>query len=262
MLKFSANLTMLFNEVDFLDRFERASKAGFKGVEYLFPYDWKKEELVEKLEKHGLEQVLHNLPAGDWAAGERGIACLPERTGEFQEGVGLAIDYAKALNCPRLNCLVGMTPKEVPAEKARQTLVDNLHFAAAALEKEGIRFLIEPLNDQDMPGFYLVHTQDALRLIKEVNQSNLWLQYDIYHMQVMEGNLTNTIRDNLAHIAHMQVADNPGRHEPGTGEINYTRLFSFIDEMGYDGWLGCEYKPAGITEEGLEWVKPYLKGGE
>lgn len=253
---------MLFNEVDFLDRFERASKAGFKGVEYLFPYDWKKEELVEKLEKYGLEQVLHNLPAGDWAAGERGIACLPERTGEFQEGVGLAIDYAKALNCPRLNCLVGMTPKEVPAEKARQTLVDNLRFAAAALGKEAIRFLIEPLNDQDTPGFYLVHTQDALRLIKEVNQSNLWLQYDIYHMQVMEGNLTNTIRDNLAHIAHMQVADNPGRHEPGTGEINYTRLFSFIDEMGYDGWLGCEYKPDGITEEGLEWVKPYLKGGE
>ncbi len=262
MLKFSANLTMLFNEVDFLARFERASKAGFKGVEYLFPYDWEKKELAEKLEKHGLEQVLHNLPAGDWAGGERGIACLPGRVGEFQEGVELAIEYAKALSCSRLNCLVGTTPREVPPEKVRRTLVDNLRFAATALEKEGIRFLIEPLNSQDTPGFYLVHTQDTLQLFEEINHTNLWLQYDIYHMQIMEGNLTKTIRDNLAHIAHMQVADNPGRHEPGTGDINYTRIFGFIDETGYDGWLGCEYKPAGVTEEGLEWVKPYLKGGE
>jgi hydroxypyruvate isomerase len=263
MLKFSANLTMMFNEVDFLARFERASKVGFKGVEYLFPYEWEKEKLADELEKHGLEQVLHNLLAGDWAGGERGIACLPGRVGEFQEGVGLAIEYAKALRCPRLNCLVGITPKEVPPEKVRQTLVNNLRFAAAALEKEGISLLVESLNDQDIPGFYLVHTRDTLQLLGEVNHANLWLQYDIYHMQIMEGNLTKTIRDNLAHIAHMQLADNPGRREPGTGEINFPNLFRFIDEAGYDGWIGCEYKPAGITEDGLGWVKPYLeKGGK
>ena len=262
MLKFSANLTMLFNEVDFLGRFERAARAGFKGVEYLFPYAWQKEELVEKLDRYGLEQVLHNLPAGNWPAGERGIACLPQRVGEFQEGVGLAIEYAKALKCPRLNCLVGIVPEGAPAEKVRQALVDNLRFAATALEKEGIRLLVEPLNDRDIPGFYLVHTKDTLRLFEEVNHANLWLQYDVYHMQIMEGNLIKTIRDNLERIAHIQLADNPGRHEPGTGEINFTNLFHFVEEAGYDSWLGCEYQPAGVTEDGLGWIKPYLEEGE
>ena len=257
MPKFSANLTMMFNEIDFLGRFERAAKAGFKGVEYLFPYGWSKEQLVNELGKHHLKQVLHNLPAGDWQAGERGIACLPGREGEFQDGVGLGLDYAKALKCGRLNCLVGKTPQEKP-EKVRQTLLNNLQFAATALEKENIRLLIEPLNSQDIPGFYLVHTQDAFQLFKEVNRPNLWLQYDIYHMQIMEGNLTKTIRDNLLRILHLQIADNPGRHEPGTGEINFTNLFRFIDEAGYDGWIGCEYVPAGKTEDGLQWVKPYL----
>lgn len=261
MLKFSANLTMMFNEIGFLERFARASRAGFKGIEYMFPYEWEKEKLVEELGRHGLEQVLHNLPAGNWPAGERGIACLPQRVGEFQEGVGLAIEYAKALRCSRLNCLIGIAPEGVPAEKVRQTVVDNLRFAAAALEKEGIRLLVEALNNQDIPGFYLVHTRDALRLLEEVNHANLWLQYDIYHMQIMEGNLTRTILDNLTRIAHIQLADNPGRHEPGTGEINYTNLFRFIDEAGYDGWIGCEYKPGGVTEDGLEWVRPYLEEG-
>jgi hydroxypyruvate isomerase len=259
MPKFSANLTMLFTDVDFMDRFEKASQFGFKGVEYLFPYGWKNEQLSEKLEKYGLQQVLHNLPAGNWGAGERGIACLSGREGKFQEGVGLAIEYAKALNCKRLNCLVGKTPQGVPPEKVRQTLVSNLQFAAAALEKEGIRLLIEPLNDRDIPGFYLIHTQDALRLMEEVNHSNLWLQYDIYHMQIMEGNLTKTILNNLNRIAHIQLADNPGRHEPGTGEINFTNLFRSIDEAGYEGWIGCEYAPIGKTEDGLQWIKPYLQ---
>jgi hydroxypyruvate isomerase len=259
MPKFSANLTMLFTDVDFMDRFEKASQFGFKGVEYLFPYGWKNEQLSEKLEKYGLQQVLHNLPAGNWGAGERGIACLSGREGKFQEGVGLAIEYAKALNCKRLNCLVGKTPQGVPPEKVRQTLVSNLQFAAAALEKEGIRLLIEPLNDRDIPGFYLIHTQDALRLMEEVNHSNLWLQYDIYHMQIMEGNLTKTILNNLNRIAHIQLADNPGRHEPGTGEINFTNLFRSIDEAGYEGWIGCEYAPVGKTEDGLQWIKPYLQ---
>ena len=262
MPKFSANLTMLFTEVDFLDRFERASRAGFKGVECQFPYQWEKEVLAEKLGKHGLELVLHNITAGDFAGGERGLACLPGREGEFQAGAGQAINYAKALGCPRLNCLVGLTPKDVPAEKVRQTLVANLQFAAAALEKEGISFLVEALNIYDIPGFYLTRTKDVLQLFEEVNHANLWLQYDIYHMQIMEGNLTKTIRDNLGRISHIQLADNPGRHEPGTGEINFTNLFRFIDEAGYTGWIGCEYKPAGITEEGLEWAKPYLKGGK
>ena len=262
MPKFDANLTMLFTDVDFLDRFERAAQAGFKGVEFLFPYQWGKEELAEKLDKYGLEMVLHNLPVGDFAAGERGIACLPGREGEFQEGVGLAIEYAKALRCPRLNCLVGLTPKEVPAEKVRQTVVDNLRFAATALQKEGILLLVEALNKYDFPGFYLTSTQDVLQLFAEVNHANLRLQYDIYHMQVMEGNLTRTILDNIGRIGHIQLADNPGRHEPGTGEINFTNLFQFIDEAGYNGWIGCEYKPTGVTEDGLEWIKPYLKGGK
>ena len=261
MLKFCANLTMLFNEVDFLDRFERAASAGFKGVEYLFPYPWDKGQLAELLDKSALEQVLFNLPAGDWAAGERGLACLPDRIGEFQEGVGLAIEYAKALKCSRLNCLVGNTPQGVSAEKVHQTLVDNLRFAAGALEKENIRLLVEMLNSQDIPGFHLLHTRDTLQLLDEVNRPNLWLQYDVYHMQIMEGNLTKSITDNLDRIAHIQIADNPGRHEPGTGEINYTNLFRFIDEAGYDGWIGCEYRPDGVTEEGLGWLKPYRKEG-
>ncbi len=259
MPKFSANLTMLFTDVDFLKRFERAAGAGFKAVEYLFPYSWDKNQLVNELARHGLQQVLHNLPAGDWQAGERGIACLPGREGEFKDGVGKAIEYAKALKCPRLNCLVGKTPPDVSSEKVRQTLVSNLRFAAAALEKEGIRFLLEALNSRDVPGFYLVRTQDVLRLIQEVNHPNVYVQYDVYHMQVMEGTLTKTLQENLARIAHIQIADNPGRNEPGTGEINFTNLFRFIDEMKYEGWIGCEYNPARKTEDGLGWVKPYLK---
>ena len=258
MPRFDANLTMLFTEVDFLARFERAARAGFTAVEYLFPYTWQKEQLVEQLRRHSLEQVLFNLPAGNFQAGERGIACLPDRVWEFQDGVGLAIEYAKALNCTRLNCLVGIVPAGVHAEKVRQTLVDNLRFAAAALQKEGIRLLVEPLNSLDIPGFYLVRTRDALRLFQDAGHANLWLQYDIYHMQVMEGNLTRTIRDNLPRIAHMQLADNPGRHEPGSGEINYANLFRFIDEAGYGGWIGCEYIPSSATETSLEWVRPYL----
>lgn len=263
ILKFSANLTMLFNEVDFLDRFERAARAGFRAIECQFPYNWEKERIAEKLSQYKLEFVLHNLPAGNFPAGERGIACLPDRKTEFQEGVGLAIEYAKLLRCPRLNCLAGITPREAPAERVRQTLIDNLRFAASALEKEGISLLVEALNSQDIPGFYLTHTRDVLELLEEVNQPNLWLQYDIYNMQIMEGNLTKTIRDNLPRIAHIQLGDNPGRHEPGSGEINFPNLLRFIDEAGYKGWIGCEYRPLGQTEEALDWIKPYLeKGGK
>jgi hydroxypyruvate isomerase len=258
MPKFAANLTMMFNEVDFLDRFEAAARAGFHGVEYLFPYPYKKEELIERLQKHGLSQVLHNLPAGDWAKGERGIACLPDRIGEFQDGVGLAIEYGAALGCKQLNCLAGIAPQGVAADKLRDTFAGNLKFAAAKLASTGIRLLVEPINTRDIPGFFLCHTAQALEIIDAVASPNLSLQYDIYHMQIMEGDLATTIQRNLARIAHMQLADNPGRHEPGTGEINYAFLLQFIDKLGYPGWIGCEYKPAAATTAGLGWVKPYL----
>ena len=259
MPKFCANLTLMFNEVEFLDRFDAAAKAGFTGVEYLFPYVAPAAQVAEKLNKAKLTQVLHNLPAGNWAAGDRGNAVQPDRVGEFQEGVAKAIEYAKALGCKQLNCLAGLTPKDVPAEKVRETFVNNLRFAADRLAGEGIKLLIEPINTRDIPGFYLTKTQQALDIIAAVGSSNLWLQYDIYHMQVMEGDLAMTIEKNLARIAHMQLADNPGRHEPGTGEINYDFLFKHIDKLGYQGWIGCEYKPAAETTAGLGWVKPFLK---
>ncbi|HVU49976.1 MAG TPA: hydroxypyruvate isomerase [Polyangia bacterium] len=258
MPKFCANLTLMFNEVEFLDRFDAAAKAGFKGVEYLFPYVAPAAVVAEKLHKAKLTQVLHNLPAGNWAAGDRGNAVDPARVGEFQDGVGKAIEYAKALGCKQLNCLAGLTPKDVSADKVRETFVNNLRFAADRLGGEGIKLLIEPINTRDIPGFYLTRTQQALDVIAAVGSSNLWLQYDIYHMQIMEGDLAPTIERNLAKIAHMQLADNPGRHEPGTGEINYEFLFKHVDKLGYAGWIGCEYKPAGETTAGLGWVKPYL----
>jgi hydroxypyruvate isomerase len=253
MPKLAANLTMLYNEVDFLDRFEAAAKSGFTGVEYLFPYAYPKEALAEKLRKHSLKQVLHNLPAGDWAKGERGIACHPDRVGEFREGVARAIEYARALACPQVNCLAGIAPQGVAPDKVRTTFVENLRHAAGELKAAGIRLLIEPINTFDIPGFYLDRTPQALDIIAQVGSDNLYLQYDIYHMQRMEGELAATIKANLPRIAHLQLADNPGRNEPGTGEINYRFLFAFVDALGYDGWIGCEYKPKGETVAGLAW---------
>jgi hydroxypyruvate isomerase len=257
MPKLAANLTMLWNEIDFLDRFDAAAKAGFTAVEYLFPYAYPKDALAERLGRHGLKQVLHNLPAGDWAKGDRGIACDPSRVGEFQDGVGKAIEYARALGCPQVNCLAGIAPAGVATDKVRATFVSNLRFAADKLGGAGIRLLIEPINTFDMPGFFLSHTKQALDLIRDSGSSNLYVQYDIYHMQRMEGELANTIKANLAKIAHMQLADNPGRNEPGTGEINYRFLFGFLDTIGYDGWIGCEYKPKGDTDEGLGWRRAH-----
>jgi hydroxypyruvate isomerase len=250
---------MLFGEVEFLDRFEAAARAGFRGVEYLFPYPFPREALGERLQRHRLAQVLHNLPAGDWAGGERGIACLPDRVGEFQDGVGLAIDYAGALGCAQLNCLAGIAPPGVPQERLRATLVSNLKFAAARLGEAGIRLLVEPINTRDIPGFQLCHTAQALSIIEEVGAANLALQYDAYHMQVMEGDLAATIERHLPRIGHIQIADNPGRHEPGTGEINYSFLLGHIDRLGYAGWVGCEYKPSGATAAGLGWMAPFRR---
>jgi hydroxypyruvate isomerase len=253
MPRLAANLTLLYNEVDFLDRFDAAVRSGFTGVEYLFPYAYPKEALVERLRRNRLTQVLHNLPAGDWAKGDRGIACQPSRVGEFRDSVGQAIDYARALECAQVNCLAGIPPAGEDPARVRATFVENLRFAAGELARAGVKLLIEPINTYDIPGFYLNYTRQALDIIKDVGSPNLFVQYDIYHAQRMEGELANTIKANLPKIAHMQLADNPGRNEPGTGEINYRFLFEFIDALGYEGWIGCEYKPRSNTVEGLGW---------
>jgi len=255
MPKFAANLSMLFTEIDFLDRFQAAAKAGFKGVEYLFPYAYDKQALAERLKENDLVQVLHNLPAGDWDAGERGIACHPGRVEEFRQGVARAIEYAQALGCPQLNCLAGKMPADADQATAHRTFVENLRHAAAELKKAGIRLVIEPINTFDIPGFFLSRTDQALAIIDEVGSDNLRVQYDIYHAQRMEGELGNTLARHLGSIGHIQLADNPGRNEPGTGEINYRWLLRHIDAIGYDGWIGCEYKPAGRTEDGLGWIQ-------
>jgi len=255
MPKFAANLTMLFTELPFMQRFEAAARAGFEAVEYLFPYPFAQEELTAALKANGLRQVLHNLPAGDWDAGERGIACHPDRVAEFREGVPRAIAYATALGCPQVNCLAGKLPAGVSEADARRTLVDNLRFAAEQLRGAGIRLLIEPINTFDIPGFLVNRTEQALGILDEVDSSNLLVQYDIYHAQRMEGELAGTLSKHLARIGHIQLADNPGRGEPGTGEINYAWLFRHIDAIGYDGWIGCEYKPRAATTDGLGWIK-------
>jgi len=257
MPKFAANLTMLYNELPFLERFDAAAAAGFRGVEFLFPYAFAPDEIAERLNRNRLALVLHNLPPGNWEAGERGIACHPNRVGEFQDGVGKAIAYAKILGAPQLNCLAGIVPQGVTRDAARATFVANLAFAAAKLKAEGIRLLIEPINTFDMPGFFLSGTRQAIDIIDAAGADNVFVQYDIYHMQRMEGELANTIKANLARIRHMQLADNPGRNEPGTGEINYPFLYDLIDRLGYTGWIGAEYRPVTTTAEGLGWLAPY-----
>lgn len=258
MPKFAANLTMLYNELPFLDRFAAAARAGFQAVEFLFPYDFKADDIARRLQDNRLQLVLHNLPAGNWAAGERGIACHPDRVGEFREGVLKALAYAAVLGTPQMNALAGMAPAGVSVQNARRTLVGNLKFAAGKLGEQGIKLLMEPINTFDIPGFFVNRTQQALDLMDEVGSDNLYLQYDIYHAQRMEGELANTLQAALPRIAHLQLADNPGRHEPGTGEINYRYLFDLIDQLGYSGHIGCEYKPKdggpGGTDAGLCWV--------
>ena len=257
MPRFAANLTMLFTEQPFLDRFELAAKAGFKAVEFLFPYAFEAREIHDRLVANGLQLVLHNLPAGDWDAGERGIACHPDRVDEFRAGVERAIAYAQALGVGQLNCLAGKVPAGTHPDDPllRATFVDNLRHAAASLKKAGLRLLVEPINTFDIPGFYLNRTAQAVAILAEVGADNLFIQYDIYHAQRMEGELAATMETHLPHIGHVQLADNPGRHEPGTGEINYDFLFAHLDRIGYDGWIGCEYKPATTTAQGLGWLQ-------
>ncbi len=257
MPKFAANLSMMFGETAFLDRFAAARLAGFDAVEFLFPYAFDADDIANRLSRQEQKLVLFNLPAGDWNAGERGYACDPRRIGEFQDSVGQALEYADELQVSQLHCMAGKLPPKVTAERAHEVFVDNLKFATAAAREMGVRLLIEPINTYDIPGYFLNGSKQALAIIDEVGACNLLLQYDIYHMQRMEGELAATIRANIARIGHVQIADNPGRHEPGTGEINYPFLFRLLDELGYQGHVGCEYNPAGATVDGLGWLKAY-----
>ena len=253
-MNFAANLTMLFTEYDFLDRFEKAYNNNFKAVEYLFPYDYKPQELKNLLNEFNLKQALHNLPAGDWINGERGIASHPDKIDEFKNGVDTAIEYAKTLNCNQLNCLIGIPPKGVSEEELENLIINNLKHASDKLKNEGIILLIEAINTIDIPGFYLNTTEQAKAIINKVKSDNIFIQYDAYHMQIMEGNLSLTLRDNIEMIKHIQIADHPGRNEPGTGEINYDFLFKYIKSIGYEGYIGCEYNPYNGTENGLKWL--------
>ena len=254
MPRFAANLSLMFTESDFLDRFGAARASQFAAVECQFPYAWPAAAIAEKLEQHQLKLVLHNLPAGDWAAGERGIACDPARVGQFQDSVALALDYATALGVPQLHCMAGLLPSGVSRDQAHATYVENLRYAARRLRLHGLDLLIEPINSFDMPGYFLTGSEQAAAIIAECGQQNLFMQFDMYHMQRMEGDLAGAIGRHLPLIGHMQLADVPGRHEPGTGLIDYRTLFALIDELGYAGWIGCEYHPQGRTEAGLGWL--------
>jgi hydroxypyruvate isomerase len=262
MPRFAANLSMMFNEVPFLDRFAAAARSGFDGVEFLFPYAYGKEQLADLLRSNGLRQVLFNMPPGNWETGDRGLACDPARAGEFQDGVAKAIDYATALGCERLHCMAGLQPRGIDEGRVRETYVGNLRFAARELARHGLTLLIEAINTRDMPGFYLSTSRQAFEVICEVAMPTLLFQFDIYHVQVMEGDLAPKLETHLPEIGHMQLADTPGRHEPGTGEINYPFLFGLIDRIGYQGWIGCEYRPLATTEAGLGWLRPWLGARE
>lgn len=255
MPRFAANLSMLFTEVPLLDRFERAARAGFQTVELQFPYEAPAAVLREKLVSNRLTMCLHNLPAGDPARGERGLAALPGREAEFRAGVARGIEYARTLGVPQLNALAGIPPAQARDAEVRATLVDNLRFAAKALKEAGLKLLVEPINPHDVPGFWLNTTAQALSVLDEVGSDNAFVQYDVYHAQRMEGELAATIERHLARIGHIQIADNPGRHEPGSGEIHYPFLFAHLRRIGYTGFIGAEYKPAGGTEAGLGWLE-------
>jgi hydroxypyruvate isomerase len=254
MPKFAANLTMLFTEVPFLERFARAREAGFSRIEYLLPYAYQARELKAALDDNGLTQVLFNLPAGDWAAGERGIAALPGREEEFRAGIGQAIEYARILGVSRLNCLAGKRVAQFSEEQHRKTLVENVRFAAQALRREGLTLLLEAINHFDVPGFFLNRTSQSLEIIAQAAAPNVQIQYDIYHAQREEGDLVATMRRHAAQIGHIQIADNPGRRQPGTGEINFPFVFREIDAMKYEGFVGLEYIPTPDTASSLGWI--------
>ncbi|PKO86404.1 MAG: hydroxypyruvate isomerase [Betaproteobacteria bacterium HGW-Betaproteobacteria-12] len=255
MPKFAANLSFLFTELPFEQRFAGAAAAGFAGVEYLFPYDWPAGEVASWLAASELEQVLFNLPPGDWSAGERGLACLPGQRGEFAESVEQARDYALQLDCRQVHCMAGLRPAGVDEAELEATYIANLRHAADRLASIGATVTIEPINSRiDMPGYWLDDIGRALRLLDAIGRDNVRLQLDLYHAQIIQGDLARTLQANIERIAHIQIADNPGRHEPGSGEIHYPYLFELLDRLGYAGWVGCEYKPLTSTEAGLGWL--------
>ena len=258
MPRFSANISKLFKEIEFPERFEAAAQTGFKAVEIQFPYAWDKNRLAQIAQHAGVEVVLINIPAGDSEKGDRGLGCLPGRVAEFRQGVARAIEYARELGCKQMNCLAGVAPPDVEGAKLRETYVSNLRYAAGELERHGMTLLIEPINTQTVPGFYLDKSAQALAIMNEAGAVNLKLQYDLFHMHIMGDDLAKTLSANLAYIGHMQVADVPGRHEPGTGVIDFPPLFDLIDRLGYKGWIGAEYAPVGETEDSLAWAKKYL----
>jgi 2-dehydrotetronate isomerase len=259
--KFAANLSFIFQEVGFLDRFAAAAACGFKGVEYLSPYDHRPEVIAEQLNRHGLEQALFNMPPGDWAAGERGIGALPGREQEFRGGVETALVYAKATGCRILHAMAGLWPQARDRAEAERVYIANLRHATDRLATEGLTLVIEPINNRDIPGYFLNTTTQAMSIIDRVGRPNLKLQLDLYHVQIMEGDLAHRIRALAGHYPHVQIAGNPGRHEPDVGEINYRFLFDLLDELSYAGWIGCEYRPKGETMAGLGWAKRYGIGG-
>lgn len=258
MPRFAANLSMMYTEYAFLDRFAAAAADGFRAVEYLFPYEYPIADITQRLQAHGLTQVLFNLPPGDWSAGERGMACHPGREAEFAQSVQAALPYARATGCKRLHAMAGLLPGGVSPEVARSTYVNNLRAAARVLEDEGITLLIEPINTRDMPGYFLNWQQQAHDIVAEVGAPNLKVQMDFYHCQIMEGDLTRRLERHLGGVGHIQIAGVPDRHEPDMGEVAFPHLFSRLDAMGFDGWIGCEYRPAGATSAGLTWLRPYM----
>jgi hydroxypyruvate isomerase len=260
MPKLAANLSMMFTEVPFLDRFGAAAEAGFAGVEYLFPYDFPAAEIAARLERHRLKQALFNLPPGDWAKGERGLAALLGREGEFAEGLERALDYARATNCRCLHAMAGNWPAERDRREGAETYVGNLRRAADRAAQVGVTLVIEPINTRDMPGYFLNTTGAAMAIIKEVGRDNLKLQLDLYHCQIMEGDLATHIRALAGQYAHVQIAGVPDRHEPDQGEVAFDYLLALLDETGYGGWVGCEYRPAGETRAGLGWARRWGVG--
>lgn len=254
MPKFAANLTMMFNEVAFPQRFAAAAAAGFKAVEFLFPYDHTPAEVAALLQENQLQNVLFNLPPGDWAAGERGIACLPGREEEFRAGVARGIEYALAMGTPRLHMMAGLVPAGADLAVHRAVYLTNLRHAAQELGKHGLMLLLEPINGRDMPGYFLSGQAQAHALREESGAANVKVQMDFYHAQIVEGDLAMTFKKHFDGIGHVQIASVPSRNEPDDGEVNYPYLFTLLDELGYDGWIGCEYRPRGRTEDGLAWL--------
>ncbi len=259
MTKLAANLTMLFTDLPFLDRIDAAAAAGFKAIECVEPYVAPATEVAERLRRHGLVAALFNMPPGNWAAGDRGYGADPARTDEFRRSIDTALDYACATDCKTLHLMAGKVPAGADPEACARTLIDNIRLAADAVAGEDITLVLEPINTRvDIPGYFYDTTAKALAIMDAADRPNVKLLYDIYHMQIMEGDLTRTIERLLSRIGHVQLADNPGRNEPGTGEINYPWLLARLDALGYEGWVGCEYKPAGDTAAGLGWARPYL----